>query len=118
METSQIHFSETYRKGIETTITENFAKPGVSGFMSVLAELMDSYGVVNLAKETGIDRVTLWRFMRGDRLPRLDNLQKILDALGIKVQFSFDDRMKEFLEYSYWKKQWDKQNKAKESVKP
>ncbi|MGN0918510.1 MAG: helix-turn-helix domain-containing protein [Oxalobacter sp.] len=36
-----------------------------------------------MSKATGIDRVTLWRFMRGDRLPRLDTLQKILSVLGI-----------------------------------
>lgn len=40
-------------KDIQKAITENFATSGAAGFMRVLSELMDSYGVVNLAKETG-----------------------------------------------------------------
>ena len=98
-------------RGVQKTITETFAQPEPTGFMSSLAELMEAYGVMNLSKETGIDRVTLWRFMRGDRLPRLDTLQKILTALGIKVQFSFEGRMKNFLEYSYWRRQWEAENR-------
>lgn len=94
-------------KDIQKAITETFAQPEPSGFMAFIADLMESYGVMNLSKETGIDRVTLWRFMRGDRLPRLDTLQKILSVLGIKVQFSFEERMQNFLEYTYWRKQWE-----------
>ncbi len=97
-------------KDIQGTITRAFAQPESKDFMSLIADLIESYGVMNLSKETGIDRVTLWRFMRGDRLPRLDTLQKILTVLGIKVQFSFEDRMQNFLEYTYWRKQWEAEN--------
>ena len=99
-------------KDIQKAITETFAQPEPSGFMAFIADLMESYGVMNLSKETGIDRVTLWRFMRGDRLPRLDTLQKILSVLGIKVQFSFEKRMQHFLEYTYWRKQWETENRS------
>ena len=103
--------SQTARKAkpkdIQGSITRAFAQPQAKDFMSLIAGLMESYGVMNLSKETGIDRVTLWRFMRGDRLPRLDTLQKILSVLGIKVQFSFEERMQNFLEYTYWRKQWE-----------
>ena len=97
-------------RDIQESITETFAQSEPTDFMSSIAELMEAYGVMNLAKETGIDRVTLWRFMRGDRLPRLDTLQKILTALGIKVQFSFEGRMKNFIEYTYWRRQWEAEN--------
>lgn len=97
-------------KDIQKSITETFAQPEPSAFMAFIAELMESYGVMKLSKETGIDRVTLWRFMRGDRLPRLDTLQKILSVLGIKVQFSFEKRMQHFLEYTYWRKRWEAEN--------
>ncbi len=98
-------------KNIQKAITETFAQSETTGFMASIAELMEAYGVMNLSKETGIDRVTLWRFMRGDRLPRLDSLQKILTTLGIKVQFSFENRMKNFIEYTYWRKQWEAENR-------
>lgn len=94
-------------KDIQGRITRAFAQPHARDFMSLIAMLMETYGVMNLSKATGIDRVTLWRFMRGDRLPRLDTLQKILSVLGIKVQFSFEERMKNFLEYTYWRRQWE-----------
>ena len=79
-------------------MTEAFSSAESADFMSSISELMKVYGIVNLSRDTGIDRITLWRFMRGDRLPRLDTLQKILTALGIKVQFSFEGRMKNFIE--------------------
>lgn len=72
-------------RDIQKAITETFAQTEASAFMAFIAELMETYDVMNLSKETGIDRVTLWRFMRGDRLPRLDTFQKILSVLGIKV---------------------------------
>ncbi len=103
-------------KGIQKAITETFAQPEPTEFMAFIADLIESYGVMNLSKETGIDRVTLWRFMRGDRLPRLDTLQKILSTLGIKVQFSFDKRMQHFLEYTYWRKQWESENRKHSQV--
>lgn len=93
---------------------EYFAQTGPEDFMAGLGELMEAYGVMNLSKETGIDRVTLWRFMRGDRLPRLDTFQKILAALGIRVQFRLENRMKGFHEYVRWKKQW----KAEHATQP
>ena len=99
-------------KDIQGSITRAFAQPQARDFMSLIAVLMESYGVMNLSKETGIARVTLWRFMRGDRLPRLDTLQKILSVLGIKVQFSFEDRMRNFLEYSYWRRQWEAESSS------
>lgn len=98
-------------RDIQKAITETFAQTEASAFMAFIAELMETYGVMNLSKETGIDRVTLWRFMRGDRLPRLDTFQKILSVLGIKVQFSFEKRMQHFLEYTYWRKQWESEHR-------
>lgn len=98
-------------RDIQKAITETFAQTEASAFMAFIAELIETYGVMNLSKETGIDRVTLWRFMRGDRLPRLDTFQKILSVLGIKVQFSFEKRMQHFLEYTYWRKQWETEHR-------
>lgn len=92
-------------KSIQKAITETFARSEPTGFMTFISDLMESYGLKKLAMETGIDRVTLWRFMRGERLPRLDTLQKILTALGIKVHFTFEKRMENFVEYTYWRKQ-------------
>ena len=51
--------------------------------------------------------LTLWRFMKGDRLPRVDIFRKILEELGIQVQFSFDERMLKFVEYMHSKQQWE-----------
>ena len=109
-ETSNRTASKSWSESFRHAMTEAFSSAESADFMSSIAELMEAYGVTNLAKETGIDRVTLWRFMRGDRLPRLDTLQKILTALGIKVQFSFEGRMKNFIEYTYWRRQWEAEN--------
>ena len=109
-ETSSRTASKSWSESFRHAMTEAFSSAESADFMSSISELMKVYGIVNLSRDTGIDRITLWRFMRGDRLPRLDTLQKILTALGIKVQFSFEGRMKNFIEYTYWRRQWEAEN--------
>ena len=98
---------EVTPQNIGSIISSKFSQENTKDFMNIIAQLMGVYGVVNLEKKTGISRVTLWRFMNGTRIPRIDSLQKILEALGIKVQFSFDERMLKFVEYMHSKQQWE-----------
>lgn len=38
-----------------------------------------------LAKDTGIDQVSIWKYRRGKASPRVENLKKIAKALNVKV---------------------------------
>ncbi len=89
------------------SLNTHFKAGNIQAFMQIINKLISAYGVTHFSKISGIDRVTLWRFMKGDRLPRVDIFRKILEELGIQVQFSFDERMLKFVEYMHSKQQWE-----------
>ena len=57
-------------------------------FMIALRDAAQIKGMAYIAKATGLSRSTLYRTLNGVRQPRLDTLQKIMQALGVKVHFA------------------------------
>lgn len=42
--------------------------------------------ILELAVESGVSEKSIYEYMRGTRLPNLDNFQQILQALGKKIE--------------------------------
>ena len=105
METTKTHQPNNSGHPIAQALNSTFRQGDTQAFMQTLNELINAYGISQLAKQSDIDRVTLWRFIRGERIPRIDTLQKILENLGIKTQFSVEKSGKPLIDYINWKKQ-------------
>ena len=105
METTKTHQPNNSGHPIAQALNNTFRQGDTQAFMQTLNELINAYGISQLAKQSDIDRVTLWRFIRGERIPRIDTLQKILENLGIKTQFSVEKSGKPLIDYINWKKQ-------------
>ena len=105
METTKTHQSSNSGHPIAKALNNTFRQGDTQAFMQTLNELINAYGISQLAKQSDIDRVTLWRFIRGERIPRIDTLQKILENLGIKTQFSVEKSGKPLIDYINLKKQ-------------
>ena len=50
---------------------------------------MDANGIkaAELSRRTGIDRSSISHWLRGDYLPKMENVEKIADALGVTVSY-------------------------------
>ena len=105
METTKQTHQNNSGYQIAKALNNTFRQGDTQAFMQALNELINAYGISQLAKQSDIDRVTLWRFIRGERIPRIDTLQKILENLGIKTQFSVEKSGKPLIDYINWKKQ-------------
>ena len=105
VETTKTHQPNNSGHPIAQALNNTFRQGDTQAFMQTLNELINAYGISQLAKQSDIDRVTLWRFIRGERIPRIDTLQKILENLGIKTQFSVEKSGKPLIAYINWKKQ-------------
>ena len=103
--TKQTQHTSNSGHPIAQALNNTFRQGDTQAFMQTLNELINAYGISQLAKQSDIDRVTLWRFIRGERIPRIDTLQKILENLGIKTQFSVEKSGKPLIAYINWKKQ-------------
>ena len=57
-------------------------------FMIALRDAAQIKGMTYIANATGLSRSTLYRTLNGKRQPRLDTLQKIMQALEVKVSFA------------------------------
>ena len=57
-------------------------------FMIALRDAAQIKGMAYIATATGLSRSTLYRTLSGKRQPRLDTLQKIMQALEVKVSFA------------------------------
>ena len=57
-------------------------------FMIALRDAAQIKGMAYIATTTGLSRSTLYRTLNGKRQPRLDTLQKIMQALEVKVSFA------------------------------
>ena len=61
-------------------------REGPEAFLVALKDVVDARGgVTKLAKKTGMHRVSLHGVLSKAGNPRLENLSRILDALGIEV---------------------------------
>lgn len=50
---------------------------------------MDANGIkaAELSRRTGIDRSSIYHWLRGDYSPKMENVEKIADALGVTVSY-------------------------------
>lgn len=50
---------------------------------------MDANGIkaAELSRRTGIDRSSIYHWLRGDYMPKMENVEKIADALGVTVSY-------------------------------
>ena len=58
----------------------------------------DNIKAAELARRTGIDRSSISHYLRGDYRPKIENIEKIADALGVTVSYlvGFSDDPKPF----------------------
>lgn len=56
-----------------------------SELAAALGHIAKSRGMAEIAKETGITREALYKALRGDSQPRLDTLQRVCKAMGVKL---------------------------------
>lgn len=56
--------------------------------LSCLRRLSVAYGVTEVARQTGIDRVSLYRMFNRPSNPKIGNVVLLLDLFGIRLQFS------------------------------
>lgn len=55
-------------------------------FITALGNVIRARGVATVAKEAGINRESLYRMLKGQRMPRWDTVTKLLDALDIQLE--------------------------------
>lgn len=66
---------------------EEYAETGeIKYLLSTLKDVAAAKGMVNLSKETGLNRTTLYDVFKGSN-PRVGTLNKILQALGFRMLF-------------------------------
>lgn len=67
---------------------DEYAKTGeIKYLLATLKDVATARGWVQLAKETGLGRTTLYETLSGKNRPRIDTLAKILGALGFRMLF-------------------------------
>ncbi len=55
-------------------------------FIAALSNVIRARGVADVARDAGLSRESLYRVLRGQRMPRWDTVAKLLDALGIRLE--------------------------------
>ena len=62
---------------------------GMDEFLLALKDIVEANGGVGqISKNTGLNRESLYRLLSEKGNPRLSSLNSILDALGLKINFS------------------------------
>ena len=62
------------------------ADPDPNVLMLTLNDIAKIKGVSELARESGLNRESLYKTLAGKTQPKWDTVHKIMDALGIKLQ--------------------------------
>lgn len=76
---------ELMRFSIESEL-EEFDKTGeIVYLLETLNKASKAVGIAKLERETGITRAALYAVLKGKSIPRVDNLVKILHALGFSL---------------------------------
>jgi probable addiction module antidote protein len=58
---------------------------GVDGLTQALQHLVKAKGMSNIAKETGLNRQSLYRTLTAEGKPKFETIDKIIHALGFKL---------------------------------
>jgi probable addiction module antidote protein len=76
---------ELMRLSIKSEL-EEFDKTGeIVYLLETLNKAAKAVGIAKLERETGITRAALYAVLKGKSMPRVDNLVKILHALGFSL---------------------------------
>ena len=58
-------------------LSKNFLKEDMSAFTENLSSLIRIYGISELAQDAGFNRISLWRYMKGEQDIKLATFAKI-----------------------------------------
>jgi|AMFO01.1.fsa_nt_gi probable addiction module antidote protein len=54
-------------------------------FLLALQDVVRSQGMSQVSRKTGVNRQSLYKVLSGERTPRVDTLNKVLHALGLRL---------------------------------
>ena len=74
-------------KALSSRLSDAFASSDKEDFLQLLEEVVHAYGPSELSRNSGINRVTLYRYLKGQATLRLDTFEKILAQLGLTIKF-------------------------------
>ena len=63
-------------KWLSAQLTKSFAEDDQTQFLTILTQLASAYGLTNLSRDTGIDRVSIWKYLKGQTGIRTEALKK------------------------------------------
>ncbi len=67
---------------------DDFYKDGEQEvFFAILRDIAKARGITEIAAKTGLNREGLYKTLNRERNSRFDSIMKILQALGIKINF-------------------------------
>ena len=73
------------RKFLAEYLRQVLEEGDASELAAALGHVARFRGMAEIANETGITREALYKALRGDSQPRLDTLQRVCKALGVKL---------------------------------
>ncbi len=74
-------------KPLSSKLSDAFASSDKAAFLQLLEDVVHAYGPSELSRNAGINRVTLYRYLKGQATLRLDTFEKILAQLGLTIKF-------------------------------
>ena len=73
---------------IEAILLECYQDDDPQLFIAALGQLAKHYGMTEVAKETGLNRESLYRTFNGKTDPKWTTIKKLIDVLGVKLTVS------------------------------
>ncbi len=73
------------REDIEAYLQDALHDEDPHVFIAALGNVIRARGVATVAREAGINRESLYRMLRGERMPRWDTVARLLGALNIRL---------------------------------
>jgi len=74
------------RQDIEAYLQDALHDEDPRVFIAALGNIIRARGVAAVARQAGINRESLYRMLKGQRMPRWDTVARLLDALGIRLE--------------------------------
>jgi probable addiction module antidote protein len=92
-------------KNVCETLSVALENRNLDVFLSSLGELAKSYGMSNLARDTGLNRESLYKVFTSDGNPQFATILKVSYALGLQfsINSQYKDKEEELVENSYWR---------------
>lgn len=80
-------------------LTEDFQHADMAAFRETLNPLIRIYGISDLALDSDFNRISLWRYMKGEQDIKLTSFAAMMKALGIRVRFETDPKTAKMLRF-------------------